>query len=191
MQDLLAVSKDQPFRFPATFTFVVRAFSVLDGIGKGLDPRFDISEIARPYARELLLEAQSVALPPQLVAGGRDLQRRAEAQSRALVNLFKGPDRIETIDSLLVRIENGAFKPRVRALEVERALERVRLMQGAVIRAVVAGATVNVGVVLSVAAYPAAAAVCFTAAALVGLTTLGSLLKVSSLEKKEKALSGQ
>lgn len=35
-EDLLAVSKDQPFRFPATFTFVVRAFSVLDGIGKGL-----------------------------------------------------------------------------------------------------------------------------------------------------------
>jgi hypothetical protein len=27
---------------------------VLDGIGKGLDPRFDISEIAKPYAQELL-----------------------------------------------------------------------------------------------------------------------------------------
>lgn len=37
---------DKPFRFPATFTFVVRSFTVLDGIGKGLDPRFDISEIA-------------------------------------------------------------------------------------------------------------------------------------------------
>jgi len=43
-------------RFPATFTFVVRSFTVLDGIGKSLDPRFDISEIAAPYARELLLE---------------------------------------------------------------------------------------------------------------------------------------
>ncbi|KAK2351450.1 protein ACTIVITY OF BC1 COMPLEX KINASE 8, chloroplastic [Trifolium repens] len=40
-EDLLSISSDQPFRFPATFTFVVRAFSVLDGIGKGLDPRFD------------------------------------------------------------------------------------------------------------------------------------------------------
>ncbi|KAM0897758.1 hypothetical protein ACQ4PT_022337 [Festuca glaucescens] len=53
-EDLLAIAADQPFRFPATFTFVVRAFSVLDGIGKGLDPRFDITEIAKPYAMELL-----------------------------------------------------------------------------------------------------------------------------------------
>ncbi|KAH1237125.1 Protein ACTIVITY OF BC1 COMPLEX KINASE 8, chloroplastic [Glycine max] len=49
-EDLLAIAADQPFRFPATFTFVVRAFSVLDGIGKGLDPRFDITEIAKPQA---------------------------------------------------------------------------------------------------------------------------------------------
>ncbi|PWZ31108.1 Uncharacterized protein sll1770 [Zea mays] len=47
-EDLLAIAADQPFRFPATFTFVVRAFSVLDGTGKGLDPRFHITEIAKP-----------------------------------------------------------------------------------------------------------------------------------------------
>ena len=39
-QDLLLAAADQPFRFPATFTFVVRSFSVLDGIGKTLDPRW-------------------------------------------------------------------------------------------------------------------------------------------------------
>ncbi|ONM40247.1 hypothetical protein ZEAMMB73_Zm00001d044186 [Zea mays] len=53
-EDLLAIAADQPFRFPATFTFVVRAFSVLDGTGKGLDPRFHITEIAKPNAKELL-----------------------------------------------------------------------------------------------------------------------------------------
>eukprot|EP00889_Picochlorum_renovo_P007107 jgi/Picre1/34137/NNA_001612.t1 len=55
-EDLLVASADKPFRFPATFTFVVRSFTVLDGIGKALDNRFDISEISAPYARELLLE---------------------------------------------------------------------------------------------------------------------------------------
>lgn len=57
-EDLLSVAQDQPFRFPSEFTFLVRSFTVLDGIGKSLDPRFDISEIAAPYARELLLEAR-------------------------------------------------------------------------------------------------------------------------------------
>lgn len=31
MQDLFAIATDQPFRFPSTFTFVLRAFSTLEG----------------------------------------------------------------------------------------------------------------------------------------------------------------
>ena len=192
-EDLLSVSKDQPFRFPATFTFVVRAFSVLDGIGKGLDAKFDISEIARPYARELLLEAQSVALPPQLVARQRDLARRADAQARALVNLFRGPDRIQTVDSILTRLESGSFKPRVRALEVERAVERIRAQNAVTQRAVLACTALNLGTVLSVAAAPVAATAataCFVAAALAGLLTAGAALKLAKLDKKEKQLLG-
>jgi predicted unusual protein kinase regulating ubiquinone biosynthesis (AarF/ABC1/UbiB family) len=193
-EDLLSVSKDQPFRFPATFTFVVRAFSVLDGIGKGLDAKFDISEIARPYARELLLEAQSVALPPQLVARQRDLARRADAQARAIVNLFKGPDRIQTVDSILTRLESGAFKPRVRALEVERAVERLRAQNAVTQRAVLACTALNVGAVMSVAtAVPAAAALataCFVAAGFCTLLTAGAALKLAKLDKKEKQLVG-
>jgi predicted unusual protein kinase regulating ubiquinone biosynthesis (AarF/ABC1/UbiB family) len=45
---------DQPFRFPATFTFVLRAFSTLEGIGKTLNPSYNFSEVATPYAQELL-----------------------------------------------------------------------------------------------------------------------------------------
>lgn len=74
-EDLLLASADKPFRFPATFTFVVRSFTVLDGIGKGLDPRFDISEIAAPYARNLLLEAQ-----PQFAKLQADLGKRLALQ---------------------------------------------------------------------------------------------------------------
>ena len=128
-EDLLVASADKPFRFPATFTFVVRSFTVLgkrhhpiklccaltavlsyikcsmvsiggslgrvqpvqdkfshfvcqkhamvpaDGIGKGLDPRFDISEIAAPYARGLLLEGN-----PQYAALAKDFRRRVGLQ---------------------------------------------------------------------------------------------------------------
>jgi predicted unusual protein kinase regulating ubiquinone biosynthesis (AarF/ABC1/UbiB family) len=45
---------DQPFRFPATFTFVLRAFSTLEGIGKTLNPDYNFSAVATPYAQELL-----------------------------------------------------------------------------------------------------------------------------------------
>lgn len=74
-EDLLVASADKPFRFPATFTFVVRSFTVLDGIGKSLNPRFDISEIAAPYARSLLLEAR-----PQFAKLAEELKKRAAKQ---------------------------------------------------------------------------------------------------------------
>ncbi|KAI4326413.1 hypothetical protein MLD38_031731 [Melastoma candidum] len=35
-KDLFAVALDQPFRFPSTFTFVLRAFTTLEGIGYAL-----------------------------------------------------------------------------------------------------------------------------------------------------------
>ena len=62
----------------ATFTFVVRSFTVLDGIGKGLDPRFDISEISAPYARGLLLEGN-----PQYAALLKEFKKKAGNQNRA------------------------------------------------------------------------------------------------------------
>lgn len=73
-------SADKPFRFPATFTFVVRSFTVLDGIGKGLDPRFDISEIAAPYARSLILEAK-----PQFAKLQQDFNKRLALQVSILL----------------------------------------------------------------------------------------------------------
>ena len=76
-EDLLVASADKPFRFPATFTFVVRSFTVLDGIGKSLNPRFDISEIAAPYARGLLLEAR-----PQFKKLAEEFRKRASKQAR-------------------------------------------------------------------------------------------------------------
>ena len=76
---------------PAELTFVVRAFSVLDGIGKSLNKKFDIGEISAPYARNLLIEDNPSSLPPQVVARQRDFQRRFDRQNKAIVNLFKGP----------------------------------------------------------------------------------------------------
>mmetsp|Transcript_12079 Transcript_12079/g.19500 ORF Transcript_12079/g.19500 Transcript_12079/m.19500 type:complete len:773 (+) Transcript_12079:127-2445(+) len=189
-EDLLMVSKDQPFRFPAELTFVVRAFSVLDGIGKGLNKKFDIGEISAPYARNLLIEENPNSLPPQVVAAQRTWQRRADAQTKAIVNLFKGPDAIEEIYEVVKDIEKGKLKIRVRALEAERALERMSVMQDLMLKAMVACAAVNVGVVLYVSGLLLQAKGAFALGGLVALQAIQAQLKLGKLIKKEAGYSG-
>ncbi|KAJ6908029.1 hypothetical protein NC651_018463 [Populus alba x Populus x berolinensis] len=123
-EDLLSIAADQPFRFPATFTFVVRAFSVLDGIGKGLDPRFDITEIAKPYALELL-KFREAGVEVLL----KDFRKRWGRQSRAFYNLFRQADRVQKLADTIQRLEQGDLKLRVRTLEAERAFQRVAAVQ--------------------------------------------------------------
>ncbi|XP_014630381.1 protein ACTIVITY OF BC1 COMPLEX KINASE 8, chloroplastic-like isoform X2 [Glycine soja] len=123
-EDLLSIAADQPFRFPATFTFVVRAFSVLDGIGKGLDPRFDITEIAKPYALELLRFREAGV---EVVL--KDFRKRWDRQSQAFYNLIRQADRVDKLANIIQRLEQGDLKLRVRTLESERAFQRVAAVQ--------------------------------------------------------------
>ena len=51
--ELFMVGEEKPFVFPASFTFVFRAFTTLDGIGKGLDEKYDVARLAQPYLREM------------------------------------------------------------------------------------------------------------------------------------------
>ena len=184
-EDLLVASADKPFRFPATFTFVVRSFTVLDGIGKALDPRFDISEISAPYARELLLEGS-----PQYAKLQEEWGKRIDLQNRAFVNLFKGPNMIEDVFEVIKQLERGDLKLRVRALEAERAISRVATMQKAMMNAVVASMLVNVGTVLSVSAMGVLSSLSFAGSGVFGLLALVNLIKVRAAEKKEAQLTG-
>ncbi|KAF3784114.1 Uncharacterized protein EJ110_NYTH15564 [Nymphaea thermarum] len=181
-EDLLSIAADQPFRFPATFTFVVRAFSVLDGIGKGLDPRFDITEIAKPYAMELLKFRE---------AGFEvDMKKRWERQSRAFYNVFRQADRVEKLAEIIERLEQGDLKLRVRALETERAFKRVAAVQRTVGSAVVAGSLANLATILHFNAVKFPATIAYTLCVFFGVQVLFGLLKVKKLDQQEALITG-
>ncbi|XP_068636715.1 protein ACTIVITY OF BC1 COMPLEX KINASE 8, chloroplastic-like [Aristolochia californica] len=184
-EDLLAIAADQPFRFPATFTFVVRAFSVLDGIGKGLDPRFDITEIAKPYALELL-RFREVGV--EVVV--KDLRKRWDRQARAFYNVFRQADRIDKLAEIIQRLEKGDLKLRVRTLESERAFKRVAAVQKTVGSAVAAGSLLNFATILyfNSIRFPAMAA--YTLCAFFGAQILFGILKVKKLDQQERLITG-
>ncbi|MGB3787437.1 MAG: AarF/ABC1/UbiB kinase family protein [Phormidesmis sp.] len=112
--DLYAVAYDQPFRFPATFTFVMRAFSTLEGVGKGLDPEFNFMEAAKPYASELM--TNGMPGEPNGLLG--EISRQAAQVGSSALSL---PRRIEdTLD----RLDRGDIRVRVRSIESDRILRR-------------------------------------------------------------------
>ncbi|ESQ31379.1 hypothetical protein EUTSA_v10003690mg [Eutrema salsugineum] len=184
-EDLLAIAADQPFRFPATFTFVVRAFSVLDGIGKGLDPRFDITEIAKPYALELLRFREAGV---EVVV--KDLRKRWDRQSQAFYNLFRQADRVEKLAVIIQRLEQGDLKLRVRALESERAFQRVAAVQKTVGSAVAAGSLVNLATILYLNSLKTPATIAYTVCAFFSLQVLIGVIKVKKFDQREKLITG-
>ncbi|MEP0779530.1 AarF/ABC1/UbiB kinase family protein [Microcoleus sp. ZQ-A2] len=117
--DLYEIAYDQPFRFPATFTFVMRAFSTLEGVGKGLDPEFNFMEVAKPFALQIMTNGNT----PNGNSFLNELGRQAAQVSSTALGL---PRRIEdTIDKL----ERGDLRVRVRSIESDRILRRISSIQ--------------------------------------------------------------
>ncbi|KAG2399489.1 Protein ACTIVITY OF BC1 COMPLEX KINASE 8 [Vigna angularis] len=184
-EDLLSIAADQPFRFPATFTFVVRAFSVLDGIGKGLDPRFDITEIAKPYALELLRFREAGV---EVVL--KDFRKRWDRQSQAFYNLFRQADRIDKLAEIIQRLEQGDLKLRVRTLESERAFQRVAAVQKTIGNAVAAGSLINLATVLYLNSIRMPAIVAYIFCAIFAFQVLFGIVKVKKLDERERLITG-
>lgn len=118
-EDLFEIAYGQPFRFPATFTFVMRAFSTLEGVGKGLDPQFNFMEVAQPFAMQIMTNSNG--------SNGNTIFDEIGRQAAQVGSSALGlPRRIEdTIDKL----ERGDLRVRIRSLESERVLRRLSAIQ--------------------------------------------------------------
>ncbi|BBN18697.1 aarF domain-containing kinase [Marchantia polymorpha subsp. ruderalis] len=182
-EDLFAIAIDQPFRFPATFTFVLRAFSTLEGIGTILDPDLSFAKIAAPYAQELLDVRDKQSDGRYIV---QELQRQATDARDAAVAM---PLRIQRMDEIIQKLEAGDFKLRVRVLEAERAARRASIQQSATMNVVVAACLANIGVNLMLAEGMTPIALSpFVGTGIFLVLVLNSMRRLKNLDKFEKML---
>jgi len=144
--DLQALTDQQVFRFPSTFTFIFRAFASIDGIGKGLTPavdgkdQFDVAKSAQPFIEGLT------------EAGGptTDLEKFVDRFGAAtglrttdLNTAITQPKKVAYLEQTVRAMEQGTLKIRVRSLENENALARLALGQQVTNKLVVAAAFLN------------------------------------------------
>ncbi|KAJ6723859.1 PROTEIN ACTIVITY OF BC1 COMPLEX KINASE 7 CHLOROPLASTIC [Salix koriyanagi] len=181
-EDLFAIAQDQPFLFPSTFTFVIRAFSTLEGIGYILDPDFSFVKIAAPYAQELLDGRQKSRNGTQLV---EEIRKQANDARSSTISM---PYRIQRIEDFVKQLEAGDLKLRVRVLESERAARKATILQMATMYTVLGGTLVNLGVTFSNQGSQVIANGSFIGAGVFLALLLRSMQRVKKIDKFEKMI---
>ncbi|OIT00054.1 putative aarf domain-containing protein kinase, chloroplastic [Nicotiana attenuata] len=181
-EDLFAIATDQPFRFPSTFTFVIRAFSTLEGIGYILDPDFSFPKIAAPYAQELLDLRQKQRSGPQLV---QEIRKQADDARTYTISM---PYRVQRIEEIVKQLESGDLKLRVRVLESERAARKATILQMATMYTVIGGTLLNLGVTFSNQGSQLFANGSFIGAGVFLTLFIRSMQRVNKLDKFEKMI---
>ena len=172
-EDLYELAYDQPFRFPATFTFVMRAFSTLEGVGKGLDPEFNFMEVAQPFAMQIMTNGNGTEGNSFL----NELGRQAAQVSSTALSL---PRRLE---DTLEKLERGDLRVRVRSIETERLLRRQNGMQMGTNYALIISAFTLSSTILFVNHHVWLALVTALIAVGVGVTLIRLLLRLDRYER--------
>lgn len=174
--DLYEIAYDQPFRFPATFTFVMRAFSTLEGVGKGLDPEFNFMEVAKPFAMEIMVDGNG---SQQNLSDGifSELGRQAAQVSTTALGL---PRRIE---DTFEKLDRGDIRIRVRATETDRALRRLSSVNMGTNYTILIGVFTLSATILLVNAYVWVASLAAIAAVASAVALIRLLMRIDRYEK--------
>ncbi|KAF6000897.1 hypothetical protein F1559_002357 [Cyanidiococcus yangmingshanensis] len=140
-EDLYSIAYDRPFRLPATFTFVLRAFTTLEGLCRALDPNFSFGQVAQPYGLALLKSRSQVQT------------FRSWFSDKALRGVVSLPSRVEHLESTIQKIENGDVVVRSRSTELERLVRRQNAAMEASLATTVA-ASLSIAAILASGSIP-------------------------------------
>ncbi len=135
LSDLVAILRHHHVTLPADLSLLIKAFVTLEGMGRELDPDFDMAGEALPLLRELL---QARYAPAALL-------RRGVGSARELVTLLAGLP--QDLSRLLRAARKGRLDIHIDLLNLKRVgnqLDRAlsRLVVGIVIAALIIGSSI-------------------------------------------------
>jgi len=126
--DLYELVYGKPFRLPVELIFVMRALSTFEGVGRDLDPGFNLMSIAKPYILPLMTGTDQN--PNDLI---NELGRQVTALGSKAVKL---PQRL---DESLEKLEQGDLQLQIRMGESDRRLRRIANTQQVLSQSVLLG----------------------------------------------------
>mmetsp|Transcript_21084 Transcript_21084/g.23951 ORF Transcript_21084/g.23951 Transcript_21084/m.23951 type:complete len:795 (-) Transcript_21084:171-2555(-) len=178
--DLQTLTENNVFRFPSTFTFIFRAFASIDGIGKGLDPEYDIGKLAQPFIEKFIEEQKPKQTKTQK---NFNLFSQATGLNKDDINTaVSSPKKIAYIEETIRAMEGGDLKIRVRSLENEKALERMELTQSKMENILLTSLLLNVA---GLASGPIVSTIGLAGAAAFGFQAFMSSTKIKKFDKTQ------
>lgn len=139
VQDVLAIIQRHHLQLPSTLALLLKTVVMSEGLGQQLDPRFRVTSVVEPYARQLLLRQYSP------VTWGRRLGRAGLDATSLAAEL---PQRARR---LLGELERGELEVGMRPEGFTPVLQRLERLANRIVLGVLTAAFINgLAILLSV-----------------------------------------
>jgi ubiquinone biosynthesis protein len=128
LSELISLARRYRLRVPPVFPLLTKALVTAEGLARSIDPSINVYEVARPYARRLLVERYQ---PDALLEDAREL---------ALEYARYAEDYPEQIRQLLGELADGELEVRLRHGGLDELVGEVDVLANRLVFAVVSGA---------------------------------------------------
>jgi ubiquinone biosynthesis protein len=128
LSELIALARNYRLRVPPVFPLLTKALVTAEGLARAIDPTINVYEVARPYARRLLLERYE---PEAVLEGVRE---------RALEYARYAEDYPEQFRQLLSEVADGELEVQLRHGGLDELVGEVDVLANRLVFALVSGA---------------------------------------------------